>query len=157
MEGDIGDATPAFPAAIAPALPEVVATGIWERWDGYIKRIRVAPAYTDEIGALLGIIPSTPGPTPENPMQPTVTPTSLPNSVVQVRFVRGATDGVVIENALDNGTWSEAGRYFKSPATIAIPENPACLPRSVQIRARYVEGDNRVGRFSPTATIATRP
>lgn len=157
-EGDIGSATPAFPAAIALALPEVVATGIWERLDNYVKRIRVAPAYTDEIGALLGILPSEPGPTPENDMVPTLTPTSLPNSLLQVKFVRGNTDGIVVETKIDNAeTWSEAGRFVKSPANLVIPENPTNLPRSVQIRARYVDGDTPVGQFSPIVTAATQP
>ena len=138
-------------------MPTPVPTGIWERVDGFVKRIRVAPAYTNEIGALLGIIPSGSGPQPENEMRPDLTPTSLPNSVVQVKFVRGKSDGVVIETNLDNGTWSEAGRFFKSPATLAIPENPTGVPRAVQLRARYVEGDSPVGQFSPTVTIATQP
>jgi hypothetical protein len=157
LEGNIGEPTPIFPAALALGLPEVVPAGIWERYDGFIKRIRVAPAYTLEIGALLGIIPSGSGPSPENEMQPSLTPTSLPNSVLQVKFVRGNTDGVVIETNLDNGSWSEAGRFFKSPANLAIPENPQGLPRSVQLRARYVDGNTPVGQFSPTVTIATQP
>lgn len=156
-EGEIGSPTPAFPAALALIVPDPVPTGIWERLDGFVKRIRVAPTYTDEIGALLDIIPSQPGPTPENDMKPSLTPATLPNSVLQVKFVRGDTDGVVIETNVDNGSWSNAGRFFKSPATLAIPENPAGLPRSVQIRARYVEGDTPVGQFSPTVTIATQP
>ncbi len=156
-EGEIGDPTPEFPASLTLTLPEVVATGIWERIDGYIKRIRVAPAYTDEIGALLGIIPSAPGPTPENDMKPTLAPTSLPNSVVQVKFVRGNSDGVMIEMSLDNGTWSDAGRYFKSPANLVVPENPAKSPRAVALRARYVEGDNPVGQFSNIVTTASQP
>ena len=58
----IGDPTPAFPANPAFALPEVVPTGIYQRLIELVDRIRSAPAYTDEIGALLGIIPSTPAP-----------------------------------------------------------------------------------------------
>lgn len=156
-EGNIGSPTPAFPQAITPTLPEPIPTGIWERLDGYVKRIRVAPAYTDEIGALLGIIPSGPGPTPENEMKPELTPTSLPNSLVQVKFVRGQSDGVVIEMSLDNGTWSEAGRYFKSPANLVVPENPAKSPRAVALRARYVDGDNPIGQFSNIVTTASQP
>jgi hypothetical protein len=90
-------------------------------------------------------------------MKPELTPTSLPNSVLQVKFVRGNTDGVVIETSVDSGSWSNAGRFFKSPATFAIPENPNGVPRAVQLRARYVEGDSPVGQFSPTVTIATQP
>ena len=57
-EGDIGDPTPEFPANPAFALPVVQPTGIFERLNNLVERIRVAPNYTAETGALLGIIPS---------------------------------------------------------------------------------------------------
>ena len=57
-EGDIGDPTPDFPANPAFALPVVQPTGIFERLNNLVERIRVAPNYTPETGALLGIIPT---------------------------------------------------------------------------------------------------
>lgn len=71
-EGAIGEPTPAFPANRAFALPEVVATGIWQRLNELVECIRVAPAYTDEIGALLGIIPAGSEPVPESELKPTI-------------------------------------------------------------------------------------
>lgn len=61
-EGDIGDPTPAFPALPVYSSPAGGTTGLFERLDDFVKRIRSAPAYTDEVGALLGIIPSSPAP-----------------------------------------------------------------------------------------------
>src|SRR4051812_17145789 len=54
-EGAIGEPTPGFPADLAFTVPTVVATGIFERLDNLVKRIRFSPSYTPEIGALLGI------------------------------------------------------------------------------------------------------
>lgn len=158
-EGNIGDPTPAFPANVTFALPGPIPTGIFQRLDDNVKRIRTATTYTDEIGALLGILPVSPtGPQPEVAMQPTVKTVTLPGSVIQVKFVRGNTDGVVIETKIDNADmWSDAGKFFKSPAELVIPENPTNLPRSVQIRARYVDGNTPVGQFSPIVTTATQP
>ena len=59
-EGDIGDPTPAFPANPAFALPVEQPTGIFERLVDLVERIKAAPAYTNETGALLGIIASAP-------------------------------------------------------------------------------------------------
>lgn len=157
-EGQIGDPTPAFPANPGFVPPTAVATGIFERLDTLVKRIRVSPTYTSEIGALLGIIPASPSrPAPEA-MQPELKVTTLPGSVVQVKFVRGESNGIFVETKLDNSeTWSSVGIFPSSPAVIVVPQTPQNLPRSVQIRARYVEGNSPVGQFSDIVTTATQP
>lgn len=157
-EGNIGEPTPAFPAnpMFTPPLP-AVATGIFERLDDLVKRIRVAPAYTPEIGALLGIIPSATEPTPENAMQPKLKATAMPGSVVEVAFKRGGTDGVELEIRVDKGAaWTSAGRFFRSPAALNIPDGTG-LPHAVEIRARFVEGNSPVGQNSDTINVVTLP
>lgn len=159
-EGSVGEPTPAFPANPGFVAPTAVPTGIFERLDDLVKRIRVAPAYTNEIGALLGILPTqTSGPqVPEVDLQPSLKTVSLPGSVVQVKFVRGNTNGVVIETRIDNSeTWSDAGKFYNSPATLVIPANTQNLPRSVQVRARFVDKDTPVGQFSDIVTTTTNP
>jgi hypothetical protein len=82
----------------------------------------------------------------------------MPGSVVNVSFKKKFTNGIRVEIQVDNAaTWSDAGRYYESPAELVIPENPQNLPRSVQVRARYVEGNTAVGQYSQTATVATQP
>ncbi len=159
-ESAIGDPTPAFPDAPSYSSPSGPATGVFERIDNLVKRIRVAPAYTNEIGALLGILPTqTSGPqVPEVDLQPSLKAVTLPGSVVQVKFVRGNTDGVVLETKIDNAdTWSDAGKFVKSPAELVIPQNAQNLPRSVQVRARFLDGNTPVGQLSDIVTTATQP
>ncbi|HMT06756.1 MAG TPA: hypothetical protein PKA82_02050 [Pyrinomonadaceae bacterium] len=158
LTGDVGQPTPEFPALPTYGVPEVVPTGIYERMDTLIKQIKLAPTYTEEIGALLGIIPSNrPTPPPED-MQPTLKMVAMPGSSVQVTFVRGNTDGVMLQTKLDKAeNWSDSGRYFTSPIELPIPENPTGLPRSVQVRARYIEGNAAVGQFSPVVSASTQP
>ena len=55
--GKRGANTPNFPALNAPLVPTVPATGVFERLERMVRRIRVAPGYNSEVGALLGIIP----------------------------------------------------------------------------------------------------
>ncbi len=71
-EGDTGETTPQFPANPAFNPPVSVPTGIYERLDNLVKRIRVAPGYTDETGALLGIIPKSPADKPSDDVKPMV-------------------------------------------------------------------------------------
>ena len=70
----------------------------------------------------------------------------------------GLTNGIVVETKIDNSeTWSSVGIFPTSPAIVVVPQNPQNLPRSVQIRARYVEGNSPVGQFSDIVTTATQP
>lgn len=158
-EGNVGDPPPALPTPPSGTSPAAVPTGIFERLDDLVKRIRVAPAYTPEIGALLGIV--TPPPNnliPVDDLQPVLKVTSMPDSIVQVKFVRGNTVGIMIETKLDNSTtWTNAGQFQSSPAELVIPQNPENLPRAVQIRARFVEKNSPVGQFSDIVSTATQP
>ena len=159
-ESNVGDKTPAFPANIVLALPVVIATGMFERLDMMVKRIRVAANYTPETGALLDIIPGAGGPTKDslNADAPKIDATVSPGNIVNVKFIRVASDGVLIEILIDNSaTWTNAGRFPKSPAEIAIPQNADHLPRNVQIRARFLAGNNPVGDWSDVVTVQTIP
>lgn len=55
-EGDIGDADPMFPPSTFTGPPNDRPAGMFERLNDLRERILAAPAYTDEIGAALGII-----------------------------------------------------------------------------------------------------
>lgn len=158
LDGEIGGRPPMFPANPTAVPPNAVGSGLYERLDELVKRIKVSPAYTPEVGELLGIVaPSTVRPAPED-MQPVLKVQSLPGSVLNVKFVRGQTDGVVLETKVDNSdTWTHAGRYVYSPAELVIPENPSGQPRAVQVRARYMERNDPVGQFSAIVSAYTQP
>ncbi len=158
-EGAPGSPPPIWPTQFAgmPPLP-LVPVGLFQRLDDLVKRIRVSPAYSPEIGALLGIIPSkTPESDPAD-MKPNPSVRAEPGNTILVDFTRGKSDGIDIQMMLDNsGNWENAGKYFKSPASIIVTQGAQALPRAVQIRARYVIGNNAVGQFSDIDTISTIP
>jgi hypothetical protein len=157
-EGGIGDPTPAFPSDVSFSLPTPIDTGLFERLDNLVKRIRVAPAYTDEIGALLGITTNGGGPhIPIGEVPPVITASVDPGNIVEVKFTRGASNGVYIETNIDNGGWAFAEKAVKSPAVFDVEANPANTPRGVQIRARFLEGNNPTGDWSDIATVQTIP
>src|SRR5690606_36357772 len=107
LEGELGEATPSWPAQFAGTLPvPAVPTGIYERLDAMVKRIRSSPNYTKETGALLGIIPAKSDPVSPDLMKPQPSLTALPGNRVQVSFTRGTTNGIAVEMQVDNsGSW----------------------------------------------------
>lgn len=157
-EGDIGDPIPDFPASPTFTLPNPSQpTGAFERLVKLVDRIRTSPVYTDELGALLGIIPQKGDDLAVDELKPALKANAMPGNLVQVDFVRGKTDGVQIETLIDGaGGWANAGKYFKSPAQLNIP-NGTGNPHSVQIRARFVMGNNAVGLNSDIIQVVTTP
>ena len=94
-EGNIGEPTPVFPTAPTITPAELPPTGIFQRLIDLVARIRSAPTYTTEIGALLGIIPSasTSGSgsgTDDVELKPVLKANTMPGNVVQVKFTRAA-------------------------------------------------------------------
>lgn len=155
-EGDIGDPTPGFPANPTFTLPEIVPTGIFERLVNAVTRIRAAATFSPEAGALLGINPSS-GPAPEGDVPPTLKAFTQPGNVIEVRFTRGSSDGIAVEIKVDNEVaWSSAGRFPKSPAIITVPDGTG-LPRAVQLRGRFLDGNSPIGPNSDTVNVVTTP
>jgi len=83
---------------------------------------------------------------------------AAPGNIVNVEFKRGTSDGIQVQTNLDNsGVWNTVGTFFKSPAALNIPAGTGDLPRAVQVRARFVEGNNPVGDYSATVSVSTIP
>ena len=158
LKGDNGDPAPEAPTPPSPVLTDITGPGLFERLDDLVARIRVSPTYSEEEGAMLGIIPSKGERIPNDDLKPAITAKPMPGNVVEVKFTRGKTDGVQLYIVVDNeGGWTDAGKFFKSPAAVNIPQSANELPRSVNIRARYLVGNNAVGQWSDTITISTVP
>lgn len=157
-EGEQGGPPPSIPGYTSPDAPDDVPNGIFERLDALVKRIRVSPNFNVEEGDLLGINPATPSRPIPGEIPPTLKAEAYPASQVQVKFVKGDSNGVAIETKLDNSeTWSTVGHYGSSPAVLNIPTSPSNLPRAVQVRARYLEKDSPVGQYSDIVVLSTLP
>lgn len=157
-QGENGAPDPSIP--VPPELLDsaLAGPGLYERLDNLVKRIRVAPNYSQEDGAMLGIVPSKTDPIAPNDMQPVLKTAVLPGNVVQVGFKRGQSSGIVVEVILDKGAaWASMGNFFTSPAVLNIPQSENDLPRAVQIRARYIEKGSPVGQWSETYNAVTTP
>ncbi|MEP7076308.1 MAG: hypothetical protein ABI878_10905 [Acidobacteriota bacterium] len=157
-EGRAGTPKPTFPMDPNFVLPVDRPTGIYQRLDALVARIRVAPTYSPNIGAQLGIVPRKAETLALHESRPEITVTSMPKSVLVVKFVRGQSQGVTVEiQTGKENTWKQAGRFYTSPANLEIPPAEDKSPEEIRLRARYVMENTPVGLFSDVVTAVTTP
>lgn len=157
-EANIGDPDPEFP--VAPTISVTgTPTGMFERLDGIVKRIRVAPAYTPEIGALLGIIPVSPARPPVNELKPVVTiieavdPYSF--TMKATRFGLSAYKVQVQRSGSSN--WVDNGFAQNNPHTVTISPTTAGQPERVLVRAVLMQNSEPVGIPSDPTYVTVNP
>jgi hypothetical protein len=149
--------TPDFPVTPSFTVPPLTPAGIFERLERTVRRVRVAHAYSDDIGVLLGIIPSKPARLIEDEVVPSLKAAGMPTNVIEIRFTRGRMTAVDVWTKVDKSAeWTHAGIFTNSPAVIKVPDNDG-QPRAVQIRARYVLGNDPVGQYSNIVNVVTTP
>lgn len=156
-EGVADNTTPHFPTIAALAPPNNATQGIYERLDNLVKRIRLAPGFSEEEGSQLGINPQAKTNLSPDTAKPKITASVEPGNVVLIKFTKSGYSGIFLQIAVDKGDWQNEGRFIQSPATINIPQNASELPRSVAARARLLVGDNAVGDWSDIVTVQTMP
>jgi hypothetical protein len=161
-EGAIGVPTPDFPDNLAFALPNVVATGIYQRLIELVDRIRAATAYTDEIGALLGIIPSTSGPgsnIPTTELKPVIKVSqSLGDYKFDVNVTRLGQEAFKIQiQRSGESTWTDAAFATKNPCHVtATPTTPG-QPERILVRAILLADNEPVGEPSDPTYVTLNP
>jgi hypothetical protein len=147
-----------YPQPPEPPPPGLIVPGIFARIDAVVRRVRVANGYSESVGALLNIIPVKPAELVVDDAKPNPSLSVLPWNVLVITFVRGGFDGIEIQMKIDKDpAWSNAGRFYRSPININVPAGPNNLPRAVEIRARYLRGNDPVGQYSDVDTISTTP
>lgn len=131
---------------------------MYDRLDNLVKRIKLAPKYSDEEGTQLGIVPPKTSPISPDDMQPVLKTSVLPGNVVNVVFKRGTSGGVCVETMVDKEVvWTSKGNFFSSPAVMTISPSADNLPRAVQIRSRYLDKGVQIGLWSETYNVVTIP
>ena len=159
-EGNIGNPTPAFPALDPLEVPNPAQpTGAYERLDNLVKRIRVAPAYTPEVGALLGIIPSSPAPIPEPDMKPAIKASdSFGGYKFEVNVTRlGMTAFKVQVQKGSDPAWNDAGFATSNPAVLTITPTTPGQPERIMVRAILLKNNEPVGQPSDPTYVTVNP
>ena len=160
-EGDIGDPTPAFPANPTATPASTAATGIFERLVRYVERIRVAPAYTPEIGALLGIIPKSSGDGPSNPddLKPVIKAgLSFGGYSFDVNVTRLGQSGYKVQIQRQNqSTWTDVAFATNNPCTVTITPTTPTDPERIYVRAILLNKNDPVGEPSDPTYVTVNP
>lgn len=155
--GTIGEATPAFPpntSFTVPVTTNPVGPGIWQRNNEDVRRVREAPAFTDEVAGLLGIIPSEPTPTPEGDVQPILKVEVSPGYNVKVSGVMQGMDAIRIDyQRKGTDAWPLAAFLTRLPGEFVIAVQTPGAPESGRLRAVFIKNSEEFGIFSPEYPI----
>jgi hypothetical protein len=160
MKQPIGEPTPAFPANPTFTLPEVVPTGINQRLNERVRRYREAPAYTEEIGALLGTIPASSGPTPESEVKPVIKAfESLGLFKFKLRVVKDGMPAFKVQfSRMDEAdTWIDAAFATTSPVTITVEPKTPGQPERINVRVLLMKDNEQVGSPSDVIQVTVNP
>lgn len=150
-ESEIGKPTPEFPADPNFALPVVVKTGIFERLVDLVNRIKVAPNYTDQIGASLGIVPTETG---------SVTPDNVKPVIEAFAALEGYEFSIVVSNRAKADQWLVA--ILREGATkwqnikaatgksvdVEVQPTQEGKPERLQVRVQLIKNNEDYGQPS---------
>lgn len=155
LYGEKNDPAPVEPVTVLPAAPAEFTSAIIERLVNLVERIQLAPKYTEEIGAQFDILGKPADSIAPEDLKPVLKVKALPNFQIQIEFKRGDTNGILIQTQTGaENTWTEAGRFFSSPAMLTV----GCgTPQTVRLRGRYLMKNEPVGEYSDIFQIVTNP
>lgn len=156
--GPEGEPLGPFPIApLYPAVPPLFTpiAGMFPQIVHLAERIKNTTGYTTPMGEDLGIEP--PVTTPAF-LDPVFTALALPNSEVRLEWVKGTSDGVLVEGQrAGETTWTLLGTDRFSPFLDGRPPLVAGQPEVRRYRMRYLDGDEPVGNYSAVVTVTTVP
>jgi hypothetical protein len=158
-EGDIGATTPTFPANPAFALPKDVLTGLFERLDKLRTRIMAANNYTDEIGALLNILPTQSSSIAPESLKPVATLTpKFSDYKFTVHATRMGKPGYKVQiRRMDSEAWTTVAQSQTADIDVQIAPTTPGVPERVQVRVILMEKNEEVGQPSDAVSITLNP
>ena len=148
-----------FPELAVPAMPAMVNTGIFERLEKLVRRIRVAPGYNPSVGALLGINRTTHRIADPQSYVPTikVTPDAAAYTF-NVRCPVKSFNGFIVSYRRNAETaWHTTHTYLRSPAVVrVIPTQPG-ISEQLSVRARMMLGNHPISEYSQSSVVTVNP
>lgn len=160
---EAGSPTGAVPSLALPSPPpKTVAPGIVPRITAVVQRAHASPRCTEAVQKLLGIT-GPPGPTSNaatllGQVAPKAKTACLPSGEVRIEFVRGDSDGVVVESRRGDETeWKHLAVDRFSPYVDTRQPLKAGQPERREYRLRYLDEDDPVGPYSDVIVVHTMP
>lgn len=156
-EGAVGEPNPTLPANPTFGIETQVPTGIFQRLSGLRDRILTNPAYTDEIGALLGILSDSPAPPPEIKPVIKVTPQFSGYKFDVVTTRQGMQAFKVLIRRMDSEAWTEAGFGTSSPLTVTVTPHTTGQSERLQVCIQLIDKNQPVGVPSDVVYVTVNP
>jgi hypothetical protein len=151
----VGQPTPAFPADPSFTLPNVIATGLNQRLIELIDRIYAAPAYTNETGALLGILASEQQAVAESELKPAISVSqSISDFTFSVNVTRLGQPGFKIQiQRSGESTWTDAAFATSNPCVVTVTPTTPAQPERIMVRAILMNHNQPTGLPSDTVAV----
>lgn len=154
-----GSDTPQFPNNPTFALPKTIDAGMFERLDNLRTRIMAANGYTDEIGALLSILPSkTDAPVPDT-LKPVATISNVgADYKITVHATRMGMPAYQVQiRRMNSETWQDV--KFSTTADVVVQISPTVegQPERIQVRVILYDKNEPVGEPSDSVYATINP
>lgn len=139
-------------------VPPVVEPNMFDRLFFLADRIIRAENYDESLGVRLGILPKPQNALVPNELEPKLKAKPRERASIEVRFVRGKTSGINLyfKYSGEDKTY-DLGRFFYSPAIVKIPLRDEKKPEQILLFARYLIGNDVVGKLSPMTELVVAP
>lgn len=159
-EHDIGDANPQFPANPALTLPASIDTGMFERLNKLVERIRVAPNYTNETGALLGILPTQPDSISPSEVKPTIKTFAAETGyqfsiVVEGRKEADMWDVLILRKGA--ASWQNIKTATGKSVDVTITPTTPGEAEQIQVRVQLRKANQNYGQPSSIEYVTVNP
>lgn len=149
--------TPAVPTFPAVILPQSGDPGIVPFTKSLIKRIKAAPAYTEQMGENFGFITNDSNSLVPADIVPTLTVRALNDGAIEIKFSKQGLDAMRIDWRKKGDTaWQLASVYTTSPGvhSAASPNN---APEAREYRGILLKKNEPVSQYSATYNVVTTP
>ncbi len=161
LYGGANDLAPGFPILNVPVIPPFatsIAAGIIKRVRAMVARLKASPNYNEAVGQDFQVIGTSQALFSLDTAKPLLKIKPLPNSLVEIGFVKGESDGLELE--LQRGietTWTRVGKFIKTLGEDDTPLITANTPEVRRYRGRFPQGNKPIGNFSDIVSIVTTP
>ncbi len=159
-QGNIGEPTPTFSAPPNLSNPGSSETGIFERLNKLRSKIFLANGYTDEIGALLKILPKSSDSVVPAQVKLTLqgfpaTSNAVFSAVVGNRENSDAWDVYVLRKGANS--WEFVGRYNGKSADVQVTLTTPGQPEQLQVRVQGRKNNQNYGQPSDAIELTLNP
>ena len=158
-ESPVGSPHPMFPFSNFNGPQNNRPAGLFQRLMELIERIRAAPAFTDEIGASLGIMPAQSNGISPADVKPAIEvfPSQTGYMFSIIVSDRAESDAWTVSIQPKGGEWSNAGTFTGKSADVTYAPAAPGNPVAVSVRVQLKKKNANYGQLSDIVAFTVNP